>query len=289
MNHKLFRRVEIAHTNAYMVEMPSPDGFRLPFRSVHTADLLNSISSFHCINACFLAYENLRKLRTLRRFGATMFDGDVSYFYHVDTVVDFLDLGVFRHRTARGQTRYPLWEGYESDETCDNTDAYGVIYGPSPYLGDTVIPLFPGSFRRYVLHLYHDWGVYRLPPHLQDIFERVLVKNIHYSHRHVEEVVVVLHLSPQHPRASRRLSKAVEKFMWNELCRYRVRSYWWGRERFAFFGKMRPPSITLVGFHCDKPQFPFGKWPTTKWLTMDEWLVSLGDRRAIEGERGDGR
>ncbi|WOO81739.1 uncharacterized protein LOC62_04G005260 [Vanrija pseudolonga] len=123
ITHMLFHCVEITHPKADTVAIRTgPGAFRVPFRAVRVADLVEE-KTFPPTKAVLRAYRELRNLRTLRRFGPALFDSVATYLPQVETLVDYFDLALYRPpTTGNEQIRHPLWEGYASDETSDEWD-----------------------------------------------------------------------------------------------------------------------------------------------------------------------
>ncbi|KAL1412281.1 hypothetical protein Q8F55_000025 [Vanrija albida] len=207
-------------------------------------------------------YAAFTHLRTLRRLGSAVWADDASLFAQVHTLVDFIDMASYRREAIDHDNPYAHYEGSESDAERED-------FEPNPYPLIRPGPLdYPPLLRRYVLHVHHDMGVWTLPPAFHQIFYNLFVRRTRMRQAPVQEVILVLHRSGAHPVAGRRLADALEAAVDTGL-RYCAPA----------------ATFTLVGFN-DSAATSSGvrARPTTRCLSIEEWLGGLGDRRRIEGE-----
>lgn len=261
VDRRLLTHVELQYHDGGELSLRTVGGthHRLPFKPelVHIADQVSETPYPRQPHP----YAAFTQLRTLRRHGDAIAADDAGLFPQVDTLVDFIHLARYRQRD-----RYNVYSDYEGSEA----DAAREDFMPGVYPNVCAGPRdYPPSLRRYVLHVHHDKGVWELPSGFHQVLYNVLTRRARKRLAPpVREVVVVLHRSVAHPIAGRRLANALETAMDALLVTYAA-----------------PESaFTLVGFNTGPAASSAVRTrPTTRCLTMEEWLDTLGDRREVEG------
>ncbi|WOO81740.1 uncharacterized protein LOC62_04G005261 [Vanrija pseudolonga] len=289
---------EVCLVTANTAFQPTPTR-HLPFRAsrVRVADQVSQTPAPVITHNPFTAFT---KLHTLRRREYSVWADDAFCFTEVKTLVDFIDIKIYipDHELSTKLMADCIRRNEIERLRCLSGSTAPVIpklYSTGERPTGTIVQCPPPKMRRYVMHVRHDKAEESLPSRFGQIIYRRLGSHARARGIVIAEFVVVFHRSLAPPHDATRLSDQIENFInWivssDEMERdFRpVKTPFMRKTGFTLETAYTiETEFTLVGFNTTPGEHsPVRALRSTRCLTMEQWLDTLGDRREIEGTWG---